>query len=74
VSHDIAGSFLEGSIDIRNISFVGNSFTTVSGCGATRSGADGCPHLCQNMSCILAHVDSALAPQVHASGNRVVPH
>ena len=30
-----------------------------------------CAHVCTNISCILAHVDPALAKQVHASGNRV---
>jgi hypothetical protein len=57
---------------VRNISFVENSFVTISGCGAGRSGGAGCPHLCTNMSCVLSHVDPALAPEVHASGNSVV--
>ena len=56
---------------MRNISFVNNTFRSVSGCGATRSGAHGCDHLCTNMSCVLSHVDPALAGEVHASGNRV---
>ena len=71
VSYDIASSFLEGSLGMRNISFVNNTFRSVSGCGATRSGAHGCDHLCTNISCVLSHIDPALAGEVHASGNRV---
>eukprot|EP01050_Picozoa_sp_SAG11_P023039 SAG11_NODE_4516_length_1866_cov_26.310130_1_plen_316_part_10 len=71
VSYDIAGPFLEGSLGMRNISFIDNDFVTVSGCGDERAGTSGCAHVCTNMSCILAHVDPDLAKQVHASGNRV---
>jgi len=56
---------------MRNISFIDNDFVTVSGCGNERAGTSGCAHVCTNISCILAHVDPALAKQVHASGNRV---
>ena len=73
VSYDIAGPFLEGSLGMRNISFVGNSFASVSGCGANRSGAHGCGHLCTDMECILSHVDAVLEAEVHASDNIVAP-
>ena len=58
---------------MRNISFVDNTFVTVSGCGAKRVGSSGCGHVCDNITCVLSHVDPALAAQVHATGNRVRP-
>jgi hypothetical protein len=73
VSYDISGPFLEGSLGMRNLSFVSNDFVSVSGCGPNRSGGHGCDHLCSNISCVLSHVDPMLAPQVHASANIVRP-
>ena len=58
---------------MRNISFVDNTFITVSGCGAGRKGTSGCGDLCSDITCVLSHVDPALAAQVHAEGNQVRP-
>jgi hypothetical protein len=63
VSYDISGfNFLEGSLGVRNITLVGNTFTDVHPGG----------HACTDMSCILDHVDPGLLGQVHAAGNKVV--
>ena len=63
-------AFLEGSLGLRNISFVGNSFTAVRGCGGQR-GQQPCYHVCSNMSCVLSHVDPDLLPEVQSQGNKV---
>ena len=67
ISYDIAGfNFLEGSLDMRNLTFRGNSFRRVTRC-QVRGAA--CNRTCANVSCIFSNVDAALVPQVHLSGN-----
>jgi hypothetical protein len=62
VSYDISGfNFLEGSLGMRNISLLNNTFTDVHPGGSA----------CTNMTCILDHVDPGLMGQVHAVGNTV---
>lgn len=71
ISYDIAISFLEGSLGMTNLTLINNTFVTVMGCGAGRSGAHGCNQTCNSIECVLSHVDPDLANQVHASGNIV---
>jgi hypothetical protein len=62
VSYDISGyNFLEGSLGMRNISLINNTFIDVHPGGTA----------CTNMTCILDHVDPGLMDQVHAVGNTV---
>ena len=62
--------FLEGSLDIRNITVADNTFVDVRSCGGARKGTEACGHVCdRNVSCVLAHVGPGLRGQVHASGN-----
>eukprot|EP00937_MAST-01D_sp_MAST-1D-sp2_P005933 g5933.t1 len=70
ISDDIASfAFLEGALGRKNISFVNNSFLGVRGCGAARSGARSCGHVCSNVSCVFSHVDAVYAPQLHERAN-----
>jgi hypothetical protein len=67
-SYDIADSFLEGSLGMKNISIVDNTFGIVQGQGGN-AGTN--RQVCTNISCVLDHVDAGLMAIVHVSGNVV---
>mgnify|MGYP007117401529 FL=1 len=63
-------SFLEGSVEIFNVTFADNRFVDVRGCGAARSGGDPCAHVCTNISCILSHVSPHLFERAGVCGGK----
>jgi hypothetical protein len=74
VSYDICGSFLEGSLGMRNISLINNTFAAITACPSDPSrGVHRCDSVCETIGCVLDHVDPGLAAIVTASANRVVP-
>jgi len=71
-SYDIVDGFLEGSLGMRNISIIDNTFTAIHDCGEAFS-LQHCINACtdNNISCVLDNVDPGLRDIVHAKGNVV---